>query len=167
MPIPLNYLCYCWRSALVLSDFMHLWQTCYHVEHVCFFRVCIFHACTGLWPLKRFNKNLNLNLNRSRQPMVFQRSTSLMFLYKILEVLPSASQLLCIMRDGFSENTRKYTTYDHWWSAALCHRSVALRATFSAADHGMYVSLTNYTLYTHYTYTGVIRHGVIGHRCAP
>ena len=28
---------------------------------LCFFRVCIFHACTGLWPLKRFNKNLNLN----------------------------------------------------------------------------------------------------------
>ena len=63
VPIPLNYLCYCWRSALVLSDFMHMWQTCYHVDHVCFFRVCIFHACTGLWPLKRFNQNLNLNLN--------------------------------------------------------------------------------------------------------
>ena len=34
---------------LFLPDFMHLWQTWYHVEHVCFFRVCISHACTGLW----------------------------------------------------------------------------------------------------------------------
>ena len=98
VPIPLNYLCYCRRSALVLSDLMHLWQTCYHVlsdlmhlwqtcyhvlsdlmhlwqtcyhvlsdlmhlwqtshhvDQVCFFRVCRFHAGTGLWPLKRFNK---------------------------------------------------------------------------------------------------------------
>ena len=48
------------RKAWSLNKKVH-WSLFLGISlQFCFFRVCIFHACTGLWPLKRFNKNLNL-----------------------------------------------------------------------------------------------------------